>query len=183
MDLTYNISIKDKESGRLSNKETIKNNNNNSSKNIDFNEIGIINSEATIISTQKNYIIEIKGENKNNKSESNLELIKEIKLNLDDNLKNMFNFSYENFHKDNSESRLTTKKSEELSEMDDIDLSENKNENINWKKTQIAKDHHDFQNQISFDENEEKIKERLFNCSVNKLNGNKGNYGSFYQNN
>ena len=191
MDLTYNITSKEKESGRLTKKKIMKinnNNKNNASKSIDQNEIQILNSEVSNISTQKIEVNHIKGEN--NKSESNLEVIKEIKLNLEENLKNIFNFSYENFHKDDSESGFSTKKSHDLSEMDDINLCDYKIENEiedlifkNFHTTNPEKKKINFHNQISFEENEEKIKERLFKINFNRLNAKKGLYESFYQNN
>jgi hypothetical protein len=54
---------------------------------------------------------------KNQHSElENRHLIKEIKMNLDNNLKNLFNFSYENFMKDLSESNVSDKFFEEIVE-------------------------------------------------------------------
>lgn len=163
MDLTYNVSSKDRESARLSNREGSMARN-TSIKYVDLNDIGIINSEATVITgTQKTNpdLIEIKGESKNNRNEINMELLKEIKLNLDDNLKNMFNFSYEYFHQEKSESGYSTKKSEDLSDNEINVQSDCQPDEMfkNGKKQNMD----NFHNQFSFDENEERIKDKLFN--------------------
>lgn len=90
---------------------------------------------------QEKTMIEIKGENTEDQINQNNEMIKEIKLNLDENLKQMFDFSYENFlnKEAHSESHSTKK-----SEISDNEFGINK------------------QNDLSFDEADDKVKQAIF---------------------
>ena len=60
------------------------------------------NTKEKIYENSDKNILQIKGENKN--GAENDYIIQEVKSNLDDNYKNLFNFSYDNFLKDQSES-------------------------------------------------------------------------------
>ncbi len=93
------------------------------------------------------------------------DFMKEIKLNIDDNLKNLFNFSYENFYKkeidnsdllsnsDDEKSRYQRKCINE-SNLNDFQTDEISNNNLN---NDIM-----FTNEISFDKAEENLKEIVF---------------------
>lgn len=93
------------------------------------------------------------------------DFMKEIKLNIDDNLKNLFNFSYENFYKkelensdlmsnsDDEKSRYQRKCINE-SNLNDFQTDEISNNNLN---NDIM-----FTNEISFDRADENLKEIVF---------------------
>ena len=76
------------------------------------------------------------------------ELFNEVKLNLDGNMKNIFNFSYENFNNENSDSIISYIKT------DDSDISEG-------RKDESVKVNYDI-NEIGFDHREEILKNKLF---------------------
>lgn len=97
-------------------------------------------------------------DNFGNEQQQNNQLLKEVQNNLDDNMKNYFNFSYDNFlNKDDSDSDYSKKS--ELSETEIVTPGDYKTEDIyrGWKKKQLQ-----YPNKISFDENEDKLKDVLF---------------------
>lgn len=93
------------------------------------------------------------------------DFMKEIKLNIDDNLKNLFNFSYENFYKkeiDNSD--LLSNSDDEKSRYQRKCINES---NINEFQTEEMSNNNlnndiMFTNEISFDKAEENLKEIVF---------------------
>ena len=88
--------------------------------------------------------------------------LNEIKLNIDDNLKNLFNFSYENFYyKDKDHSDLISnsdddKRKNMRKQVNESQLNEFQTEELNNKNDIM------YTNEISFDEVDEKLKNIVF---------------------
>jgi hypothetical protein len=139
MDMTYNPS-KDTTREKLNLQST-------TTKYIDLNDIGNTN--------LYNNLIEIKGEAR--PKSDNFEIIKEIKLNLDENLKNMFNFSYENFHKEHSESGFSTKKSMDIS-MQENNFTESDGDKI--RENSVDQNQSQSQDQIN------NLAKENYNCNI-----------------
>ena len=101
-------------------------------------------------------------QNVRNNGHSN-DFLKEIRLNIDDNLKNLFNFSYEH-------SCFKDKENSELVSFSDEEKHDNKIKNNNDSRLNTEEFHNNqnqtkvimFTNQISFEEADEKLKNIIF---------------------